>query len=335
MLYVPYSEYVNISKLSADFVHWNDAPEEVRAEVRNNPDAILIGNVRAKFVNGAMTKFRYGPGVDDYPHVSPARWAEYLADRRSGKTTIDHHLAAIRRRSGSRTVVSASRHYSCGTFPLEPTVYLATLVDTAMKNMKRATESRLGSTWKDEYVAMHWRRGDKCDPRMTRGDNQADRCGLGRVGQRKILSYCREMAARGVPVYIASDETDPAMLERWKSLGCLVWTDLGLDVGSSDSIFVDFMLMTRSTRMWTLGSSSIDELMDLERKRTGKHEVRDVSMAFRRNSLLTEFKDMGLEDLASEVAADDELDKIDDDDDLNPTLPLKKDADTTRGLEIH
>jgi hypothetical protein len=127
--------------------------------------------------------------------------------------------AVIKRRSDQKTVVSASRIANiCSAPPLVPTPYLASLLDVAMRNLvrkalgklgKRASAKMLmktisargkeggevqkiqkslvgGDLGDDEavqFVAFHWRRGDKCDGVADDGAATALRCGVHRVGR--------------------------------------------------------------------------------------------------------------------------------------------------------
>ena len=83
-------------------------------------------------------------------------------------------------------------------------------------------------------------------------------------------------------MYIASDETDPQVLAQWRSRGCLVWGDTGLSQSSTgsnaDGIFVDIMLLAHAETTYTLGASSVDAVVDAERRRLGKSAVQDVSV---------------------------------------------------------
>ena len=60
-----------------------------------------------------------------------------------------------------------------------------------------------------------------------------------------------------------------------------MWSDLGLDklprkITSADAIFVDLMLMAGATRAWTLGDSSLDDLVVAHRRRNGLHKITNV-----------------------------------------------------------
>ena len=54
------------------------------------------------------------------------------------------------------------------------------------------------------------------------GDAGTERCVAGGESA-KVLQLCADLAAAGNPLYISSDETDPAVTARWSSRGCLAW----------------------------------------------------------------------------------------------------------------
>ena len=138
-------------------------------------------------------------------------------------------------------------------------------------------DANLGGLGNEVYklpmVVMHWRRGDKCDGKDFDGLNRANRCGS--PVDERTLAACARFATAGRPVYIASDEENPEVIAKWRAKGCKTFADTGLSgkVTAADAMFVDLMLMARAARMWSLGDSSIDDVVGRDRARRGQSPV--------------------------------------------------------------
>jgi hypothetical protein len=98
-----YGKYLDLSLMAPNYLRWQDAPKDVRAAVVDNPDGILLANVmngltRAQPPVAAaaaaerttmLRQFHYGPGAEDFPHVSRGRWEVYRNTRPCGSDYCD------------------------------------------------------------------------------------------------------------------------------------------------------------------------------------------------------------------------------------------------------
>ena len=101
----------------------------------------------------------------------------------------------------------------------------------------------------------------------------------------RVMRMCSDFAAKGEPLYIASDETNRSTLATWRSHGCLTWDDTGMGRfaaaewggggggGGADAVFVDVLLMARAESMYSFGESSLDSVVNRERRHAGKTAI--------------------------------------------------------------
>ena len=224
-------------------------------------------------------------------------------------------MREIERRAWERTVVVATSRVNCDAnatwFHMKFTPYAEKLWSDARDNLKSSYdryaagagagagdgagggEDEQGSgttttTTTDffSFSAVHWRRGDRCDNDTDSGvnvgpgeeaeDGRTQRCAQGGLSDR-VMRLCADSAAKGVPLYIASDETDVSTLATWRSQGCLTWDDAAMGPrmagGGADAVFVDVLLMARAESMYSLGASSLDAVVSRERDHAGKTPI--------------------------------------------------------------
>ena len=125
-----------------------------------------------------------------------------------------------------------------------------------------------------EYTALHWRRGDKCAQTARGGGGGGVKfdtsvtalalmCGKDEYTTAKVLDLCRVMR----PMYVATDDEDPAFLAHLRSKGCLISADLQLGVPREslddvEKLMVDVMLVAGAKLSFTFGHSALTKLYD-------------------------------------------------------------------------
>ena len=148
-----------------------------------------------------------------------------------------------------------------------------------------------------KYAALHWRRGDKCGKSVgvqrTRreGPNGGFRNGENSqahlAGALKCEDYeadeivtrmCRELR----PMYVATDDDDPAFLNHLSSKGCYLSRDLRLGVprdklNDVDLLMIDVMMVAGAKESFTFGHTALARLYD--RMRMSRGEKRSTNVA--------------------------------------------------------
>ena len=148
-----------------------------------------------------------------------------------------------------------------------------------------------------KYAALHWRRGDKCGKSVgvqrTRreGPNGGFRNGENSqahlAGALKCEDYeadeivtrmCRELR----PMYVATDDDDPAFLNHLSGKGCYLSRDLRLGVprdklNDVDLLMIDVMMVAGAKESFTFGHTALARLYD--RMRMSRGEKRSTNVA--------------------------------------------------------
>ena len=142
------------------------------------------------------------------------------------------------------------------------------------------------------YTALHWRRGDKCGRKSKRQrarrdarvrfDGNATGSGAALMcddyEKARVLDLCEAMP----PVYVATDDDDPAFVAHLKSRGCFLSSDLKLGaprhtLTDVDLLMVDVMLVSGAEVSLTFGHTALARLYD--RMRMARGTPRSINVA--------------------------------------------------------
>ena len=142
------------------------------------------------------------------------------------------------------------------------------------------------------YTALHWRRGDKCGRKSKRqrarrdarvrfdgnatGSSAALMCDD--YAEARVLDLCEAMP----PVYVATDDDDPAFVAHLRSRGCFLSSDLKLGaprhkLTDVDLLMVDVMLVAGAEVSLTFGHTALARLYD--RMRMSRGLPRSINVA--------------------------------------------------------
>lgn len=145
------------------------------------------------------------------------------------------------------------------------------------------------------YSALHWRRGDKCGTPSKRqrsrragkhafdanktGVKEALLCDRAGYEHAAVLDLCDAMP----PMYVATDDDDPAFVETLRRRGCFLFEDLRLGVPKEkltdvDKLVIDVMLVAGAEASFTFGHTALARLYDRMRMSRGRARSINVSV---------------------------------------------------------
>jgi hypothetical protein len=145
------------------------------------------------------------------------------------------------------------------------------------------------------YSALHWRRGDKCGTPSKRqrsrragkhafdanktGVKEALLCDRAGYENAAVLDLCDAMP----PMYVATDDDDPAFVETLRRRGCFLFEDLRLGVPKEkltdvDKLVIDVMLVAGAEASFTFGHTALARLYDRMRMSRGRARSINVSV---------------------------------------------------------
>ena len=148
-----------------------------------------------------------------------------------------------------------------------------------------------------KYAALHWRRGDKCGKSVgpqrsrTEGPNGGFKNGENTQAHLAGALHCTDYEADEIvtrmcdelkPMYVATDDDDPAFLNHLSNKGCYLSRDLRLGVprdklNDVDLLMIDVMMVAGAKESFTFGHTALARLYD--RMRMSRGEKRSTNVA--------------------------------------------------------